>query len=96
MIALRSTVRPAKDVLDADLEDEKVILNVRTGRYYGLNPVGSRIWQLLQQPVSVDALLGTVLAEYDVAPDRGEQDLVALLEDLAAAGLVEVGPGPAR
>jgi hypothetical protein len=58
--------------------------------YYGLEDVGTRIWQLLQRPVSVLAIREALVAEFDVEPARCERDIRLLLTDLAARGLVEI------
>jgi hypothetical protein len=56
---------------------------------YRLDDVGSRIWELLQAPSRVDRVRDALVAEYDVAPETCERDLLAILQELAAAGLVE-------
>lgn len=82
-------VKAIKDQVSADLKDEAVILNLKNSVYYGLNPVGARIWQLIQEPTSVAALREKILAEYDVEPARCGQDVVTLLEALKTQGLIE-------
>lgn len=79
--------------LSCDLEGEKVILDLKNGAYYGLDPVGSRILSLLQEPRQVSQVRDALLEEYDVEPERCEQDVIALLGELAAHGLVEVRHG---
>lgn len=79
-----------KDQVSTSLEDEAVILNLKDGVYYGLDPVGARVWGLLQQPQSVGAIREILLQEYEVDPERCEQDLLRLLQELAARGLIEV------
>jgi hypothetical protein len=77
-----------------DLADEAVLLDLESGVYYGLDPVGARIWQLVQAPTTVGAVREAIVAEFDVAPERCERDLLALLRDLARAGLLDVRDGP--
>ena len=86
----RSTVVTAKEQLWCDLAGEAAILNLRNGVYYGLNPVGARVWNLIQTSRTVNEVRETLLNEYDVDPDRCEQDLLALLQKLATQGLIEV------
>lgn len=71
-----------------------VILGLRDGVYFELNDVGARIWQLLQQPRSLQAVLATLLDEYDVNPAQCEADLLALVENMLSRGLVEIRDGP--
>jgi hypothetical protein len=80
----------AKDVVACELGDEAAMLNLASGVYYGLDPVGARIWKYLESPVSVGEIRDRLLEAYDVEPERCEADLVALIEKLAAEGLVEV------
>ena len=86
----RSTVVSAKEQLWCDLAGEAAILNLRNGVYYGLNPVGARVWNLIQTSRTVNEVRETLLNEYDVDPDRCERDLLALLQQLAAEGLIDV------
>jgi hypothetical protein len=69
---------------------EVVILDLQSGTYYGLDAVGALIWTLLEQPASLDTLRDAILAEYDVDPETCRQDTLAFVEELQAAGLVEV------
>jgi hypothetical protein len=94
MISTHSIVVAAKDQVSCDLEGEAAILNLKNGVYYGLNPVGARVWELIQEPHTVVEVRDVVLEEYDVEPDCCERDLLALLEDLAAEGLLEVKNEP--
>jgi hypothetical protein len=81
-----------KEQVSANLEDEVVILHLKDGVYYGLNPLGARIWNLLQEARSVNQLRDILLQEYAVAPRRLEEDLLRLLQELASRGLVENQP----
>lgn len=79
-----------KDQIYRDLEGEAVILNLKSGMYYGLNEVGVRVWQLLREPTSVKEIRDTLLGEYEVESDQCEHELLALLQDLTDNGLIEV------
>ncbi|MBL8250347.1 MAG: PqqD family protein [Candidatus Competibacter sp.] len=81
--------------LSSDDAGNLVILNFKDGVYYELKDVAARVWSLLQKPCSFQTVLETILAEYEVEPERCENDLVALLEDLIGRGLVDVRSGPA-
>lgn len=82
-----------KDQIAANLQGEAVILNLKTGIYFGLNSVGVRIWELIQKPVNVSEISSAILAEYEVEPDRCEQDVLKLIDRLLEADLVEVLDG---
>ena len=90
LVPEHSTVVAVKDQVSADLAGEAVILNLKSGVYYGLNEVGARIWQLLQEPRIVAAIRDTLLEEYEVDRDSCDRDLLAVLQELATAELIEV------
>jgi hypothetical protein len=70
--------------LSATLGDEVVILGLRDSADYGLSKVGVRIWELLQQPPTLDDIAAVLVAEYDVSLDDAKADLQDLLGDLHA------------
>lgn len=82
----------SREQVSVDLDGEAVILGLADGVYYGLDPVGARVWELIAQPRSVAELRDAVVAEWDVDAPTAEADLLALLADLAARGLVDVHP----
>lgn len=84
------SVAAAKEQISSDLGEEVVILNLRTGVYHGLDAVGARIWNLLQESRTVNDIQDVLLTEYDVESDRCQRDLLELLQKLADEGLVEV------
>ncbi len=94
MLSLRSQVVAARDQVSCDLVGEAAILHLGSGVYYGLNSVGARVWALLQEPVRVERIRDTLLTEYNVEPEQSERDLLVLLEQLAAEGLIEVRDDP--
>jgi hypothetical protein len=87
-----TVVVAARDQVSADLEGESVILNLADGVYYGLEGVGSLVWELLREPRTVAALADAVTARYEVDAETAACDLDALLADLAARRLVEITP----
>jgi hypothetical protein len=87
-----SSIVVAQNQVSCDLAGEAAILNLKSGVYYGLNPVGARIWNLVQEPRTVAQILEALLAEYDVERPRLESDLRELLSRLADQGLVDIAP----
>ncbi|HIK55714.1 MAG TPA: PqqD family protein [Synechococcales cyanobacterium M55_K2018_004] len=78
------------ELVASELAGEVVILSLKSGLYYGLNEVGSCIWNLIQQPISVAEIRQALLSQYEVEFDQCDRDLKALLSDLSHAGLVEI------
>ncbi len=89
-ISLKAVVVAGKDQVNCALGEEAAILHMASGIYYGLDPVGARIWNLLQQPRSVEEIRAALLEEYDVEPARCEADLLELLDKLRAENLIEI------
>ncbi len=89
-ISSRSIVAVGKEQVSSDLDGEAVILGLKSGVYYGLDAVGARIWNLIQQPSAVSDILDRLLREYEVEPDRFERDLLSLLQELATEGLIKI------
>jgi hypothetical protein len=78
----------ARNQSSCNLAEEAVILDLKAGVYYGLNATGTRVWNLIQQPRTVEQVRDAILDEYDVDADDCERDLLALLQDLQNRGLV--------
>ncbi len=96
MLAKKTIVSAASGSIHVDVAEEIVILDQKSGNYFGLEGVGPRIWSLIQNPISVDELIKTILAEYEVDVERCENDIMALLEELVSEGLVEIRDNAAR
>lgn len=72
------------------LDDEIVILSLEDGTYYGLNPVGAQVWELIQEPTTVTEICDQLLRKYDVDPQRCQRETIGILEDLQKHDLIEV------
>ena len=75
-------------VIARELSGETVLLNLESGVYYGLDAVGTRVWQLLMQGRTVASVCETMIAEYDVAPEVLRGDVVRLVGELRERGIV--------
>ena len=85
-----TVVVAARDQISADVGGEAVILVLKSGQYYGLNDVGTRIWELLQEPKAAGDIRDAILEEYAVEPEVCEKELLALLTELAGEEMIEV------
>ena len=75
-------------VLCRELSGETVLLNLESGVYYGLDAVGTRVWQLLVEGRTIAGVCDAMLDEYDVAPDVLNDDVVRLVGELRERGIV--------
>ena len=84
-----STVVACRDgFVEAQIDDEIVALSIEHGICYGFNRVASRIWTLLGQSTRIGDLCATLVSEYSVDPDVCERQVLDLLEELRAEGLI--------
>ena len=89
-ISFSDRVQVPEGVLISKLQDESVILNLDSERYFGLDNVGTRILTVLTSSDSIQSAYESLLAEYDVDHTVLRQDLLALIENLLQQGLVQV------
>lgn len=90
MLNLDTRVTIPNGVMFRDLEGEAVLLELGTGRYFGLNETGTRIWLLLQEHGSVESALQAMLKEFDVAEDLLRNELLSFVDTLSSQRLVEI------
>ncbi len=89
-ISTRSIVVASKDQISCDLDGEAAILNLKSGTYFGLDPVGATIWSLIVQPRPVVEIRNELIDRFDVEGERCSRDLLQLLGELHAHGLIQV------
>jgi hypothetical protein len=89
-VTLASKVVASDEVLMQAVGDEVVLLDLASERYFGLDPVGTRIWELLPECQDLSDILTNLCEEFDAEPARIEHDLLTLVQDLSEAGLVKV------
>jgi Coenzyme PQQ synthesis protein D (PqqD) len=87
-LSCASVVERRDGFIEAQVDGELVALNIERGTCYALNRVGSRIWDLLREPSRIGDLCTKLLSEYRVAPDVCERDVLEVLEELRAEGLI--------
>jgi hypothetical protein len=89
-ISFSDRVRVPDDVLISNLQDESVILNLNSERYFGLDDVGTRMLTVLSRSSSIESAYELLLKEYDVDPQSLRQDLTSLIENLLQQGLITI------
>ncbi|HEX2776830.1 MAG TPA: PqqD family peptide modification chaperone [Candidatus Acidoferrales bacterium] len=89
-LSVHSIVVAASEQVSCPLGEESAILSLKNSVYYGMDPVGTRVWSLLKQPRSIEELRDTLLMEYEVDAELCERDLLNLLEKMRSEGLIEV------
>jgi hypothetical protein len=87
-MVLKDHLKVPDEVVTTRVGDETVLLNLQTGMYHSLDPVGTRFLELLRNAGGLDAVHRTMLDEFDVAAEKLESDLVRLSQDMLAKGLL--------
>ena len=87
-ITIESRVKLSPDVLFQELQGDAVLLDMKSGVYFGLDRVGTRMWQLMGEPKPLSAVVAAMVDEFDVAESRCAEDVVALARKLAEQGLL--------
>lgn len=87
-VTLTSVFTVPPQVAARAVGNETVLLDLAAGTYYGLDPIGARIWSLISTGKSLGQVCETMLDEYEVAREVIEQDALSLLGDLVAKNLV--------
>lgn len=85
-----SRIAVSVDQISCDLAGEAAILNLKNSVYYGLDPVGSSVWSLIQEPKTLAEIRVALLSIYDVDSRELDSDLQALLTQLSEHGLIEI------
>jgi len=85
-----SIVKKISDQVSCDMAGEAIVLNMKSGVYFGMDEVGALIWSLLEKPRTIGEIRDAILEEYDVDSDSCDRDLMSFLDSLQTAGLVEI------
>lgn len=70
------------------LHDELVMMDIDKGKYFALNPVATRIWDLLEKPLTLDELCALLMEEYEVSESQCREEVQEVLEEMVRLGVV--------
>lgn len=79
-----------QSIVCAELDQEMVLLNVETGKYFGLDSTGTRIWELLADGADEEGIVAALLNEYEVDPIQLRRDVSGFLASLSEKNLVQL------
>lgn len=81
--------RRTDQALATPVDNELVMFDAEAGRYFGLNEVATAIWERLEHPHSLDELVESLTAEFDISKEKCREELEAFLPRLSERGLIE-------
>lgn len=87
-----TVVRRVPDLETRDMDGESVMMSIERGKYYGMDPVGSRIWELLDSPRSVSSLCDVLVEEFDIDRTQCMVQVIEFLERLSSERLIATEP----
>ena len=90
MISQKDIIVASPDLMMADLEGEAVLLNIESGRYFGLNEVGTRIWAQLSEPRTVEEIVNALQGEYAVPVEQLQRDVMAFVDQMISRSLLHI------
>ena len=92
ILANNSFIRRNPELVSSDLDGETVMMSIESGEYFGLDSVGSRIWELLETPTTVANLVDILVDEFEVSREECEADTIDFLNQLLDKHLLVVEP----
>jgi hypothetical protein len=90
MITAETIISRSREVVSSDIDGEVVMMSIEQGNYYGMDPIASRIWELVGDKIKVADLIGILTAEYQVTGRECENDVLAFLNELLSEKLIEI------
>lgn len=88
MINTDTVISKTEGVVLAELDGKVVMMSIENGQYYGLDEVGSIIWEMMSEPVQVKNVIDRLMQEYEVTREECEKDVMAFLEKLYEKKLI--------
>lgn len=89
-VKLNNIISRNPEIDATDLDGEVVMMNMEKGQYFMMNEVGSRIWEIIEEPMKISELIDTLLGEFEVERDECENTVMEFLNDLSYGDLIKV------
>ena len=89
-INLETVINKNLEIDDTDLDGEKVMMNLDKGKYFMMNEVGSRIWEIISEPINVKEIISTLRNEYEVDEETCKDTVIEFLGRLDNADLISI------
>lgn len=76
------------ETISGALHDQLVMMDIQKGQYFALNPAATRIWELLEKPLTLEAICKALLEEFEVSPEQCRQDVKEHLAEMQKLELI--------
>ena len=78
----------SSEIIDGSLGDNQIMMHIGKGKYFGLNPVGKRIWELIENPETLGEITELLLSEYDISAEQCKQEVHEFMEKAVKYGII--------
>ena len=76
------------DILSSSIDEETILLSIENSKYYGIDPVGSTIWQIMETPISLESIITALQSQYNVPRKQCHDDVFQFVESLLKKNLI--------
>lgn len=90
ILELETHLKRAENILFSEIDQDKVMIDIERGAYFGMNPVAGEIWDMLETPQTPQQIIDKLLAEYEVDAETCQAETLAVLQRMTRLKLVEV------
>jgi len=84
------TVSQKSGNIVSDMDGEKVMLSINNGKYYNLGDIGGDIWELIEEPISIENLVSALISKYEVEKQQCVENVLSFLETLHKEDLIQI------
>ncbi|MBN1187693.1 MAG: lasso peptide biosynthesis PqqD family chaperone [Bacteroidales bacterium] len=88
ILSLQSIIKRNPEMISSDMDGETVMMSMENGEYYGLDPIGSRIWAIIENETKIEDLIIQLLDEFEVEREQCEEETLSFINDLSGKNLL--------
>lgn len=77
------------ELVEGQLDDNQIIMDIERGKYFGLNSLGRKIWELLESPLTLDEIINRLLSEYQVSEEICHKEVSSFINKAISLGIIE-------
>ena len=81
-LTLQTTLSRNPEIIASEIDDEIVMMSIEAGNYYGLNAIGSALWNQLEQQDTIENIINLLVQKFDVDIDQCKNDTLSFIEDM--------------
>jgi len=87
---MKSSVQHSSNIVSCEIDAKTVMLDIENGKYHGFNEVGSRIWQMISEPIEIGKICEILMTEFETSQEQCEVEVLGFLQKLHETNLISV------